>query len=642
MAKKKNNKKIDNTATEAEILIEPAVSAAENASQSYLAAFFQNRINLYIVFGLAITCLVIYGQTFGYPFITLDDANYITDNPFVRNGISFEAVKSAFSTFYFANWHPITTISYQLDVSLFGFEAGNFHLVNVIFHLLNSVLLFVVLKKLTGSTWRSAIVSAIFVVHPTHVESVAWVSQRKDVLSLFFWLWSTYFYIDYARSTEEKRTKLFLFSLLFFVCGFMSKSMVVTLPFTFLLFDYWALERIDNLQIKNIIPLLKEKIPFFILTALFSVITFLAQKSGNAVESLELLPLSTRFYNAFVSFAKYLVMLFYPLNLGVLYPYQKEIPVWQIIASIVLIIAISAYCLWQIKSKKYLFAGWFWFLGTLVPVIGILQVGSQSLADRYTYIPYIGLSLAIVWFLSDLLKNVDYKILFGSTAVILLVFAAFAFRQTSFWQSSETLYIQTLSVTEKNSGIEQNLGVINLMNKKYAESEINFSKALELVPNDFGANSNLTKALIAQGKFDEAAVVTEKIAGFTNMGKVGTEVLLQNYSAIGMGFAQTAEYEKAGVYLKKTLEIDDSKNDIRANLGFILARTGNINDGITNLNEAIRRNPVKPEFYNLLGVVLMADEKIDEAIKQFEKAVQLNPKFKEANDNLLKAKARKK
>ncbi len=676
MAKKKNNNNPQTELAETEITEQQSTATEETRERNGLVAFFQNRTNLYVVFGLALSCLVIYGQTFGFSFINLDDNIYIYENPYVVNGLSFESVRLAFTDFYFANWHPLTTISYQINVSLFGFKAGQFHLVNVIFHTLNSVLLFVVIKKLTGSTWRSAVVATIFAVHPTHAESVAWISQRKDVLCVFFWLWSTYFYVDFARSKDEKRTKFYLFALLFFVCGLMSKSMAITLPFTFLLLDYWALERFDNFQLKNIMPLLKEKIPFFALTVLFSVITFLAQKSENAVQSLELLPISTRLFNAFISYVKYLGMLFYPFNLGVLYPYQRELPLWQIAGSIVLIIAISAFCIWQIKSKKYLFTGWFWFLGTLVPVIGILQVGSQSLADRYTYIPYIGLSLAIVWLVSDLLKNLDRRVLAGLAAVVLLGLAGLAVRQVSFWKNSETLYTQTLSVTENNSVIEQNLcqqllsedrlteaeeqcnrailhnpefanaylslGLINLRNKQYVDSEKTFGKAIALRPNDFAANSNLTKALFAQGKFDEAAQITEKIASFANTGRIGAEVLLQNYSAIGIGYAQKAEYEKAADYMQKALKIDDSKNDIRANLGFILARTGKINEGINELNEAVRRNPTKPEFYNLLGVVLLADEKVDEAIKQFEKAVQLNPKFKEASDNLMKAKAKKK
>jgi hypothetical protein len=389
-----------------------------------LADFFANRTNLLLVLGLAIGCLAIYGQTMGFDFINIDDSGYIYENTMLGTGLSWDSFKWAFTTFSQANWHPLTWLSYLTEVTLWGSKPGTFHLVNALFHAANSTLLYVVLKHLTGSTWRSATVSALFAFHPAHVESVAWIAERKDVLSVFFWLLGTYFYVRYARfktssiSVERVRHKLrgrfYLLTVLAMALGVLAKPMIVTLPFVLLLLDYWPLERIGKFRVASIGPLVIEKLPLFALSAASAVLTILAQRSGGAIVTLENFSFLERLVNALVSYAKYTVMFFYPVNLGLVYEYQREIPAWQIAGAILLLALTSFYSIWKIRGQKYVFTGWFWFLGTLIPVIGLLQVGLQAMADRYTYVPFIGLSIAVVWLTADLIKNLDRKISFAA------------------------------------------------------------------------------------------------------------------------------------------------------------------------------------------------------------------------------------
>lgn len=656
-------------------------SLGNSSANSRFLGFFQDNTNLYIVFGLAIACFLLYGQVFSFEFLNLDDNGYIYENPFVAQGLNWASIKWAFTAFYYANWHPLTWLSHQLDVSIFGLKAGGHHIVNVLFHTVNSILLFMLLKRLTNSTWRSAVVAAIFAVHPTHVESVAWVAERKDVLSTLFWFLSTYFYICYAKESNGANKLLgisrnYLFTFFFFALGSMAKPMLVTLPFTLLLLDYWALERFKEFNVKSILPLVKEKIPLFGLTVLSAVITLLAQKTGGAVETLENIPIATRIMNSLVSYAKYVGMLFYPSDLGLWYPYQHDLPLWQVIVSIIVVSGISLFCIWQLRGRKYLALGWFWFLGTLVPVIGLLQVGGQALADRYTYVPYIGLSIAVIWLAADLLKSIDKKFTLGFAAVILAGFSFLTFKQVSYWQNNETIFTQTLSVTKGNFLIEQNLchhllsqnrldeaetqclnsiqsqpnynnsylslGIIYFKRNNYDQAARKFSKALELKPDDFAAFSNLSKALIRQGKLDEAAQMTEKIEKEAVPNSFSASVLLENYNTLGMSYAQKGEYAKSALFLRKSLEITPSNADTRANFGFMLHQAGKTEEGIKELQESLRQNPGKAETHNMLGMIYLSQGKQTEAIAEFEKAVELRPEWMLANDNLQRARGVKK
>ena len=360
--------------------------------------FFRQNSELIVITVLSVLVIFIYAQTVGFGFINFDDNQYVYENPFVASGLHWATIKWAFTEFHSANWHPLTWISHQLDATLFGLNAGGHHATNVIFHLINSILAFVVFNKYTNCFWKSAVVAALFAVHPMHVESVAWISERKDVLSTMFWFLTMWTYFGYVKN--DKSRNCYLLTLLLFILGLMSKPMLVTLPFVLLLMDYGFLERLKSRH--DLKSLVIEKIPFFALSAISSYITILAQKSEGAIQSLEFLPFQTRLLNAVVSYAKYIVSFFYPVKLSVWYPYDENFAVWQIAGSMVLLLAITAFCIWQIRQRKYLLTGWLWFLGTLIPVIGLVQVGSQPIADRYTYIPYFGLFIMLVWGINDL------------------------------------------------------------------------------------------------------------------------------------------------------------------------------------------------------------------------------------------------
>jgi tetratricopeptide (TPR) repeat protein len=461
------------------------------------------------------------------------------------------------------------------------------------------------------------------------------------------------------------------------VLGLLAKPMLVTLPFTLLLLDYWPLERLEKFSFSNIWPLIKEKIPLFLLSAVSSVITVIAQKAGGAVVPLEQLPFYARLINAVIAYAKYTAMMFYPANLGVIYPYDKELSIPTVAVSILLIALVSIYCVLEIKRKKYLFVGWFWFIGTLIPVIGLVQVGLQSLADRYTYIPFIGLSIAVVWLAAELLKSVDRRIVAAAACAVLLVFGWLAFKQAAFWKDSETLYSQTIAVTKNNGFIEQNLclhysnqgrfdeaeaqcknaaehnptyyniykllGIINFKRGNFNESAAQFTRALQLKPDDSGTFSDLAKALLLQGKLDEASQMTEAMAAASAGDPQGVirEILYQNYDSLGLSYAAKNDFEKAALYFGKALELNDTNTDVRSNLGFMLYRAGKTGEGVEQIEESIKQDPAKPELYNMLGTVLADQGKRDEAIKQFEKAVELKPDYSAAKNNLQKVQSRK-
>jgi Tfp pilus assembly protein PilF len=678
MAKKKKGKQAAH----------PAESSGASTDNLGLREFFSNRINVYIALALVLGVFLIYGQTYGFNFISIDDSGYVYENAVVTKGLSWDAIKWAFTTYSQANWHPLTWLSYLTDTTFFGPKPGAYHLVNVLFHAVNCVLLFIILKAMTGSTRRSAIVAALFAFHPTHVESVAWIAERKDVLSTLFWFLTTYFYIRYVQAKgsdvasdsggeEIKRRRMFYLQMVVAMAlGLLAKPMLVTLPFTLLLLDHWPLGRLEKFSVANIWPLIKEKIPLFLLSAASSVITVIAQKAGGAVVPLEQLPFYARLVNSIIAYAKYMAMMFYPVNLGVIYPFERELSVPVLAASILVIGLVSIYSILEIKRKKYLFTGWFWFIGTLIPVIGLVQVGLQSLADRYTYIPFIGLSIAVVWLAAELLKSLDKRILAAAACAVVIIFGWLAFKQAARWKDSESLYLHTIAVTKNNGFIEQNLclhytnqnrleeaevqcknaaehnptyyssykllGVINFKRGNFTEAAAQFMQAIQLKPDDSGTFSDLAKALLLQGRLDEAAQMTEAMASASpDPPPIMKEILYQNYDSLGLSYSSKSEFEKAALYFEKALEIKEDNTDVRSNLGFMLYRAGKKDEGIAQIEESIKRDPAKPELYNMLGTVLADQGKKDEAVKQFEKALELKPDFAPAKNNLEKMKNRK-
>lgn len=582
---------------------------------------------------LALVTCAVYAQVAGHQFISLDDDLYIRDNPNVTRGLTFSGLAWAFTTFHATNWHPLTWLSHMLDCQLFGLNAGAHLLVNALIHVANTCLLFWFLRRVTGARWRSALVAALFALHPLHVESVAWAAERKDTLAAFFGLLALIAYARYAAKTTWKNYALVA---LWLALGLMAKPMLVTWPFVFLLLDYWPLRRLTlSREGRNLWPRLREKLPLLALVAASMVVTFLAQSRGGAVRALQDAPLGLRLANALVSYAKYFLGTFWPADLAVYYPFPAGgIPAWQIAGALVLLLALSAFALVQTQRRPYLLVGWLWFLGTLVPVIGLVQVGGQALADRYHYLPSIGLFLALVFGLAELAKNwrVGRVPLALTSAAILLACAALTFAQVARWRDSVTLFNHTLAVTGENFLIEYNLGHVLGQQRKYDEALVHFGNALRLQPDFFDALINTGMTLTDQGRAAEAIPYLERaLRAQPNSSKAHTQLAL--------AFVQVNQKTEALREFRRAVALAPRHAEAHSNLGLMLAREGELSSAIEHLTEAVRLDPGSAEAHNNLGLVLLAQGDARASIPHFEAALRLKPDLAVARENLRRAQA---
>ena len=503
--------------------------------------------------------LAVFWQVRDYPFIPYDDDRYIAGNPFVSAGLTRSGVFWAFTTSYMGNWHPLTWLSHMADVQLFGISAGWHHLVNVCFHGANSVLLFLVLWRMTKGFWESAFVASLFAVHPIHVESVAWVAERKDVLSTFFWMLTLWSYAGYV---ERKSAASYVLTIGFFLLGLLSKPMVVTLPFVLLLLDYWPLRRIRASAGSarrgwgEYYQLAREKVPFFLLSIGSCAVTFAVQKAGGAVSSTRGIPLGFRVANAAVSYVEYLGKTFWPGSLAVFYPHpwgtRTDIPAMKIAGAVLLLGALTTLSIRWASRIPCLITGWFWYLGTLVPVIGLVQVGTQAMADRYTYIPLIGLFIMIAWGVPQALEGWRLrKVALGAAAIgVVMVLLVSARQQTSYWRGGIQLFEHALEVTSDNWVAHFCLGAALTGEGRIEESAVHYREALRIKPDYFEARYNLANALKKQGKIEEAV----------------------------------AQYYE-------TLRVNPAVAEAHNNLGIILAERGKMDQAIFHFREALRIRP---------------------------------------------------
>lgn len=466
-----------------------------------------------IAIGLVAVCLAIYAQTFGYEFINIDDRAYIFENPAVLSGLNSRSIYWAFTAFHSGNWHPVTWLTHMLDVSLFGQNAGMHHASNVLFHCIGSILSFFVFKRLTGSIGQSTVIAFLFAVHPTHVESVAWVAERRDVLSVVFWMLTMLAYFKYHDSLNAGTTspKIWMTATVsFFALGLMSKPMLVTLPFALLLCDFWSLGRLKKFG--DLKGLMAEKIPLFALTAVSSVVTFVAQSSAGATVTLKQLSIGERLANSSQAYVKYIVMMFYPRDLGLWYPMDETIDPLKTIGSVILILTVSIYVWTQRWARPYLLMGWLWFLGTLIPVIGLVQVGLQSHADRYTYIPYFGLFLIAVGIAAEFVGRyrIDRRIAAAVAAIVICCLGGVAYVQASYWRNSETLYTHTLSFTKKNYFLMTNLCLHYVKNSTIEIAERQCTDLLEATPPTAEGYNILGLLRTETGRIDDGIAYFEK------------------------------------------------------------------------------------------------------------------------------------
>ncbi len=461
---------------------------------------------------LALAVLAVYLQVGGHSFLFYDDEMYVTRNDMVRRGLTPEGLSWALSSTYAANWHPLTWLSHMADVDLFGVDAGRHHLVNVLFHILNTVLLFVVLKRMTGAFWESALVAALFAVHPLHVESVAWVSERKDVLSALFMLLTMNAYLAYARHPGVAR---YLPVAGFMALGLLAKPMLVTLPFLLLLLDYWPLGRFASLA-RPPFALIWEKLPLLALSAASCVVTYLAQAGGKTMEPMGYAGPAARVANAIMSYVKYLGKAAWPSSLSVIYPhpaYIQGVVTWKVALAGTFLLLVTGWAILRAKRRPYLAVGWLWYLGTLVPVIGLVQVGVQAMADRYTYIPLIGVFVALVWGISTLVpREPSARRATVAVAVgVLVVLGSLSWRQAGFWKNDITLFTHALEAHPYNQDARWNLCVAHnnrgmelFREGKIRESAAHFREALKMSPLDVTVLLNAGVAEASLGNVDQA------------------------------------------------------------------------------------------------------------------------------------------
>jgi tetratricopeptide (TPR) repeat protein len=607
--------------------------------------------NFLIGAGLAIVTLAIYAQVIGHQFITLDDPTYIQQNPMVTRGVNGAGLAWAFTTFYASNWHPLTWISHMIDCQLFGPNAGGHLLANALIHAANTVLLFWFLLRTTnaparnasptsnavatagwhsdaGGRWPSALVAALFALHPLHVESVAWASERKDTLSTFFGLVCLIAYARYAKAPSIGR---YAWTAITLVLGLLAKPMLVTWPFVMLLIDYWPLRRFQ----KSVRGLVVEKIPLLILVTASAIITMLAQSRGGAVRTLAHEPIALRLSNALVSYAKYLLLTFWPNDLAVYYPFARtSIPAWQIIGAAFLLIGITAFCFFQRRVRSYLLVGWLWFVGTLVPVIGLVQVGGQAMADRYFYVPSIGLFIAVVFLFADIARGwrITPSLSAGFAAAVLLVLATLTNAQIQRWRDSFTLFEHTLAVTPPNLHIEHNLGLALGGIGRYDEAAAHFEKALQIDPNFYDSLVGMGVTRSFQGRLPEA------IDYFQNAIRSQSD-LPTAHVELAHAFWKQNRDEEALEELRRALPFAPEDAKIRADFGLALELVGKMPEAIEQLREALQLNPNNAETHANLGLALLNSGNARESIPEFKAALRLKPELKGAADNIQRAHA---
>ena len=520
---------------------------------------------------LAALTWIVFGQTLHHDFVNYDDQRYVYENPRITAGLSATAVVWAFTHVHSENWHPLTTISHMFDCQLYGLRPGGHHATNALLHMTGTILLFLALLQMTGALWRSAFVAAVFAVHPLHVESVAWIAERKDVLSGVFFMLTLLAYTRYARAPSVGR---YVAVALLFGCGLMSKPMLVTLPFLLVLLDYWPLNRIGHprrtgekgpIARSTIISLAWEKMPLIVLSVGSSVVTFLAQRP--AIGGTQELPISWRLGNALASYVAYIWQMLWPANLAVFYPHPENgLPVWQIVAAIVALIGFSAIAAVIWRQRPYVLVGWLWYLGMLLPVIGILQVGWQARADRYTYLPQIGLSILITWSVADLTSRWRHQravLIVGATAVIIALTWR-AWLQTTYWRDSETLWAHALAVTQNNDVAENNLGIVLLQQGRVDEAIPRFERAIQIRYQNAPAHDNLAKAFLRKGQLTDAMMESRKLL----------EIQPENLEVrniLGTVLIQQGRIREALEQWQETLRRDANNGNAKSNLAWVFA-----------------------------------------------------------------------
>jgi len=596
---------------------------------------------------LAILTLLALGRVVWHDFVDFDDGTYVSANPKVLHGLSIGGIAWAFATRHANNWHPLTWISLMTDATLFGKTAFGFHFTNLVLHLANVILLFILFQRLTGSVWKSWTVAALFGIHPLHVESVAWISERKDVLSTFFWMLVLLSYVKYVelrrKGSSQSLVAYFLLVLLFLL-GLMAKPMLVTLPFVLLLLDFWPLgrmsvgflqtDRATNVKIDarsqdSLKTLILEKTPLIVLSALSCVITVVAQ--GGAVSRFDKFPLGIRLANAIVSYVGYVGKMIWPSDLQPFYVHRgTDIPIWEVGFSGAVLALAVALAMKRVKTQPYLTFGLLWYIGTLVPVIGIVQVGAQGMADRYTYVPLIGLFVSIVWAIREAtatLGKSSRSLLRVLTGLVVGVLAFRTFVQAGYWRNTVTLFEHTLAISPDNYLAHNNLGIALEKRGRLEEAALHYQRAIELRPSHAQAHNNLGNIFLRLGKVGEAIEQYELALDYRP-----DDAIIRNN--LGYALARVGRREEAIGQFRRALKQDPDNVQVLLNLGSALLRKGEIGESIRYLSKAVRLQPGLTRAHLNLGVAMQMTGAQAQAIAHFREAVRLSPQSGDAHLNL--------
>lgn len=582
-----------------------------------------------IALGLVLLTVLAYARVPSLSFLdSYDDALYVTGNDIVQQGLTRDGVVWAFTTIHAANWHPLTWLSHMLDVTLFGLNPGAHHLMNLLIHLANVLLLFAVLVRMTDRVAPSAVVAAIWALHPLHVESVAWVSERKDVLSGLFWLLAMGAYTAYTAAHGSRRTLHYLLTALCMACGLLAKPMVVTLPCVLLLLDYWPLKRfVPGVHPpRTALRLIVEKLPLFALAAASSAATVWAQHHAGAVREMESLPLIYRMANACIAVMQYLGKTYLPMDLAAIYPHPGQNINLAIGASAGLFLLLTTLAFLALaKHLPYLLMGWLWFLGTLIPVIGIVQVGSQAMADRYTYIPHIGLFVALVWTAAAILRG-RRRLMRLCTAAIVAALAAATFHQTAYWRNGESLFRHTVAVTGPNPLARLNLGSANLRAGRIPEALAEFDEAVQLDPDLAMAHYNRGVALNILWRLDEARAAFET--------SIALDADADAYNNLGLVLMKLEQPGPAREAFESAIAMEPDRLDALLNLGSAYARTGAAGQAEEAYHKVLSLDPQSVQARINLGNLFAQTNRIDDARRLLEEAVALDSGSHLAHYNL--------
>jgi len=562
-----------------------------------------------IVITLVAVTFMVYWPPAGVDFINYDDLDYVTNNPMVRNGLTLESIEWAFTATVQDHWHPLTWFSHMLDVQLFGLNPRYHHMTSVVIHTVNAVLLFIIFRSMTAALWPSALIAFLFAVHPLHVESVMWVSERKDVLSTLFWALSIWAYLRYADRSERR---YYFLSLFLFVLGLFSKPMVVTLPCLLLLLDFWPLARHQNgnrtvsgiasdlrLPMKHegtalFVRLVIEKIPFFILAGALAGTLIVIHSGRHDSVFFQALPLPTRMANTTIHYMEYVCRTVWPLNLAIPYPVLKGVEGWALLWAIVFLLSVTAISLLHMKTAPYVLVGWLWFLGTLVPVIGLVATGPQYMADRYMYISIIGLFVIIVWGSRELFQRLPHskRLVIPVGIGVVLTLSALSWRQAQYWKNSIELFSHTLKVTLDNEKAHNNLGTELARIGDHEAAVLHFKKALEI-----------------------------------NAGKS----IHHHHHNLATALIHLHRWAEAQEHLEAAIDMDPGNYQLYLNLGLALLKQKKFDHVEENFKKSLEIKPVNAKAHYNLGVFYMEKGRIDEARRQVQMAIRINPRHALAN-----------